>query len=230
MQLANHVYGTLGVNFGEFLRGGYDDEAVEFEVLHDRERRVRGAGRQVDDEVVEFAPFGGLQQLVDGVMHHRPTPDNRLFLVLLKEAHGHDLDTEALGRQHLVALANLRTLGDLHGAHHIRAVYIHVEDAHAVPFVRECGGEIHGDGRLAHAALAAVHTNLVADLRQRVCDLTLLLKLASHRLYALARVRLLLRIHSHSSSSVFQLAMVASPFRQANSHFAPIPCLRRGWL
>ena len=52
--------------------------------------------------------------------------------------------------------------------------------------------------------LAAVHANLVADLRQRAGDLPLLLELASHRFYALARVRLLLRIHSHGSSLAFQ--------------------------
>ena len=70
-----------------FLRGGDYDEAVEFEVLHDGKGGVRRAGGQVNYEVVEFAPVGGLEQLVDGVVNHGAAPDDCLFLVLLEEAH-----------------------------------------------------------------------------------------------------------------------------------------------
>ena len=42
-----------------------------------RELRVAGAGRQVDDQVVELAPGDVLQELLEQLVHHRAAPDHR---------------------------------------------------------------------------------------------------------------------------------------------------------
>ena len=46
--------------------------------LNQRQRHVAGAGRQVDDEVVEFSPHHRTQKLPDNRVQHGTAPDQRL--------------------------------------------------------------------------------------------------------------------------------------------------------
>ena len=43
----------------------------------ERQLDVAGAGRHVDDQVVEVAPVGVLQQLLERLRDHRAAPDHR---------------------------------------------------------------------------------------------------------------------------------------------------------
>ena len=63
------------------------------------------------------------------------------FLVLLEEAHGHDLDSESFRRGEAVVVSHLRGLGDPHGLDHVRAVDVHVQDADACAVLRQGDGE-----------------------------------------------------------------------------------------
>ena len=55
---------------------------------------VAGAGRHVDDQVVELAPVRVAEQLHQRLRHHRPAPHHRLLLVDQK-ADRHHLDAVA---------------------------------------------------------------------------------------------------------------------------------------
>ena len=57
---------------------GDDDGAGERDGLHQRDDHVAGAGRQIDDEVVEFAPVHLLQKLADDLVEHGSAHDHGL--------------------------------------------------------------------------------------------------------------------------------------------------------
>ena len=128
-------------------------------------------------------------------MDHRPSPDDRLLLVLLEEAHRHDLYAETLRRDHLAVVGRHGGLCDLHCADDVRAVYVDVQDADTGAVVGKRDSQVHGDGGFAHSALAAVDAHLVLDLRERLGDRALLRELPTHGFDLGPGLRLLLGIH-----------------------------------
>ena len=59
--------------------------------LGERHRDVAGAGRQVEQQVVELAPVDVLEELLDRLVEHRAAPDDGGVL-LDEEADRHHLD------------------------------------------------------------------------------------------------------------------------------------------
>ena len=117
---------------------------------------VAGARGQVDQEVVEVAPVGVLEELLHGPVQHEPAPHDRLLLVG-QEAHGQHphrarpdgaLERDHLPRPGLDVALHAEQAGDG------EAPDVGVED----PDDQAAGGQGHGqvdrDRRLADAALA----------------------------------------------------------------------------
>ncbi len=77
--------------------------------LREAQLNIAGAGRHVDDEVVELAPQRVVQNLVEGADDHRTAPDHGLVFVD-EEADRVHLDAVRGDRMHLVAADDLRTL------------------------------------------------------------------------------------------------------------------------
>jgi hypothetical protein len=120
--------------------------------LRKRQRHVASAGRQVDDEIIQFAPINLVEELLDDAMHHRAAPDDRL-LRLDHEAHGHDLDAGGLERHELLAAdAGFFELQPAHLGDR-RAVDVRVEQADLRALAGQTDGGEHGDRRFADAAL-----------------------------------------------------------------------------
>src|SRR5919197_667978 len=88
-----------------------------------------------------------------GVVEHRPAPDDRGVL-LDEEADRHDLHAVGVERQDLALGRDLRPAADVEHARDRVAPHVGVEDAHLLALRRERGGQVRGDRRLAHAALA----------------------------------------------------------------------------
>jgi len=81
---------------GGFLGCGDDDAAVERSGLAKGELGVAGAGREIDEEVIEFAPGDAVKELLDGLDDHGSAPnDGRIAFD--EEAHGHEADA-VIGR------------------------------------------------------------------------------------------------------------------------------------
>ena len=78
----------------------HDHRAGHVGRLHQRELGVAGAGREIDDEVVEPAPVDVAQKLLDDLHDDRAAPDGRR-VALHEEAEGHELDAECLERVNL---------------------------------------------------------------------------------------------------------------------------------
>ena len=136
--------------------------------LGERHRDVAGAGRQVDQQVVELAPVHVLEELADRLVQHRPAPGDRLVLLVEEELDRDRLDAAggverqdlALGRHHRAAVH----------AEHARdrvAPHVGVERGGRVALGLERRGQVGGDRGLADAALAGADADHVLDGGQR---------------------------------------------------------------
>ena len=197
VQLANHIDAALGVQNRQILRRADHHEPVHRQTLHHRQRRVGSAGRQIHHQIVQFVPVGGLQELVDGVVNHRAAPDDGLFLIFLKERHGHHFDAPFFGGNNLP----VHIVGAAGGGQHIGgvgAVDVHIQQPHLRPLPGQGDGQIDGDGGLADAALAAVNADFGLDFVQPLANLAFLLPTALNLFQA--RVLRVLLGGSHQSS------------------------------
>src|SRR6185436_4999183 len=142
VELAEHADGLAHVGDRDALRRGDHDRARHRHALGHRQRHVAGAGRQVDDEVVELAPLHVAHELLHRAVQHRPAPDDRL---VGRDQHAHRDHLDAVRRRRHDPLVgrDLRRVGDAQHLRDVRAVDVAVEqpDARALP--RERDREVH---------------------------------------------------------------------------------------
>ena len=114
---------------------------------------VAGAGREIDEEDVELAPFDLLQELADDLVEHGATHDERL-VAGGDESDGDDFDAvREVGLDLIVG----EDAGLLRGAHHegnVGPVDVRVDESGAIAELGEGDGEIDGEGGFADAAFA----------------------------------------------------------------------------
>ena len=166
--LVEHRDAAPGVDQRQILRRRNDHRAGERHVLSHGQLRVAGARRHVDDQHVEFAPHDLAQELVQRRDHHRSAPDHRRALVD-QEADRHHLDAEAFERNEPLAVRRYARLGiEAEQLGHGRPEQVGVENADGKSELGEADGEIAGDGRLAHSALAGGDRDDVLDAGQRL--------------------------------------------------------------
>ena len=145
-----------------FLGSGDDDAAIEGNGLAKGKLGVAGAGREIDEEVIEIAPGDGGDELLDGFLDHGAAPDDGV-VALDEEAHGHEFDAVVLGRDELFVFADGGFFVDAHHERDAGAVDVAVEQADAGAKLFEGAGEIDRDGGFADAAFAAGDGDDVAD-------------------------------------------------------------------
>ena len=161
-----HRQRLLDVDDRHLLRRRDHHRAGDRQELRQRQLRVAGAGRQIDDQIVELAPLDVLDELLQELVDHRPAPDDRA--AALDEEADRD-DAHAVVHRGHDLVAGLDRGGLLRLAHHLRdrrAVDVGVEDAHRRPQPRERRREVGADRRLADAALAGRDRDDVLDARQ----------------------------------------------------------------
>ena len=90
IELLIHPHGAPAVGQRHLLRRRHDDRADDRHRLAEAQRDVAGAGRHVDDQVVEVLPRHFAEELLDGAVQHRPAPDDRRIVV------GHEPDRDDL--------------------------------------------------------------------------------------------------------------------------------------
>ena len=154
----------------DFLRGRDEDGAADRDGLGQRQLGVRGAGRQVDDEVVELTPLDVAQELLDRAPDQRPAPHDGLTL-RDEELDRDRLDAVALERRDLVIRARLGLALDAHHQRDVRAGDVAVQQADAGARLGEGHGEVDADRALADAALARCDGDDVLDARHELLRL-----------------------------------------------------------
>src|SRR6185312_16705567 len=76
-----HGNAAPGVDQREVLWCRDDDRALEWHLLRNRQLRISGSGRHIDDHDVQLAPFNLAQHLRDRRHDHRATPYHGRFLI-----------------------------------------------------------------------------------------------------------------------------------------------------
>src|SRR5206468_1741808 len=72
-----------------FLGRGDDDATVEWDGLAQGELGITGAGREINEQIIELAPFDGTEELLNGFHDHGAAPDDRL-IAFDEETDAHD--------------------------------------------------------------------------------------------------------------------------------------------
>ena len=114
--LLKHLQALAGVEQGDVLRCGDDDGAGDRHLLRQRQLDIAGAGRHVDDQVIEVTPVGLFQQLRQRLRHDRAAPHHR-FVGVDHETDRRDLQAVVFQRLHGLAVD---CLGAARDAHHHR--------------------------------------------------------------------------------------------------------------
>ena len=134
------------------LRGRHDVDLDARQDLRQGEGDVTGARWHVDEQEVRLTPPCLRDELLDGLVEHRASPDHRL-LIGHEEAHRQAAHPVDGGRDHGVTEDDRVMLG----AQHLgdgEAVDIGVEDADALARLGQRDGQVHRDRGLPHATLA----------------------------------------------------------------------------
>ena len=165
VRAARHV-GDARRDLLRALRGRGDHEHLGLrQQARERHLDVTGAGRHVDEQVVEVAPADVDEELLERLGEDQAAPHERGVLVVDEQSHAHDLEQTVadlhLQREDLAgAVGHLRAReAGLH-AEHARdreAPDVGVEHADGEAARRERGGQVRGDRRLPDPALAAPH-------------------------------------------------------------------------
>ena len=156
MTLAGHVGRTRGHLLGGERWGGDDEDLGPRQHPGQAHLDVAGAGRHVDEEVVELAPADVLQELLDGAVQDEAPPHDGRVLVGQK-SHGDDLhQARAHGQLEGDDLLGLGLQLALHAEQpgDGEAPDVGVEDAHGQAPAGQGHCQVDGDRGLAHPALA----------------------------------------------------------------------------
>src|SRR5204863_5288491 len=130
-----HFGAAQTVADGHLLRRGHDDGAADVERLGERQLGVAGAGREIDQEVVELAPLHVPHELLDHLHDDGTAPDRRR-VALHDQPERHDLYAVTLERLNLAA-PHLGLLVHAHHAGNVGPVDVRIHEPDAVPLVGE---------------------------------------------------------------------------------------------
>src|ERR1019366_2272537 len=145
----------------DVLRRGDDHRAGHGHALRQAQLHIARTRRQVDDEVVELAPFHLVEELAEPLGEHRPAPDHRLAR-LEDGPERHHLDAVRAQRPDALRFTWLRLRRDAHHDRHVGAVDVVVEETDASAGEAERDGRVDADRGLAHASLARADSEDVA--------------------------------------------------------------------
>ena len=119
---------------------------------------VAGAGRKIDEQVIELSPFGAKEALLKSLVGHGAPPDER-FVPKSHVAHGDKANAmSTMGYQPTVFHFQF----PVSYAHHdgnSRPINVTVHEPHPGSGKAECSCKIDGDSRFSDAPLAASYRN-----------------------------------------------------------------------
>ena len=163
VEAPEHLQRLNGDAKGGILRRAHDRDAGERHRLRQRERRVAGPRRQVDDEIVELTPSDVGEHLLDPAGHHGSAPHQGL-LGAGQKSDRHEAHAVRLERDQLL-VQDFGLIADAEHARHRRTVDVGVEQSDTRPLRAQRDREIDRHRRLADAALARPDRQNVLDPR-----------------------------------------------------------------
>ena len=148
-----HLDGLARILQGNIGGRGDDDRAGQRHRLGQRDRDVAGAGRQIDDEIVEFSPGHLPQKLLDDPMQHGTAPDQRL-VAGIQVADGDDANAEALGGNDHVAFGQLGLAACAQHQRNVGPIDVGIEQSDLEAKASQGQRKIDGERGFADSTLA----------------------------------------------------------------------------
>ncbi len=154
VDLTEHFDGFADVGKGDGGRRGDDDRAGDGDRLDERELDVAGAGREVNEQVIELAPLDAAQELRDDAVEHGAAPDHRLVAGVEQTHRDHFHAGDLHGDDAFIG-GGLRLLQSAEHDGDVRAVNVSVHEADFVAEFDEGESEVDCDRGFTDAAFAA---------------------------------------------------------------------------
>ena len=151
--LLKHFQTLARVDQCDVLRRGDNHRAGHRHALCQRQLDVASTRRQINHKIIEFAPVGVVQQLLERLRHHRATPHHG-GLDVDQKADRHCLNAMTDQRIKVLAIGGLGLLGNTQHGRLRRAVNVGVEHANACTFGCQRQREIDGGGGFADTPFA----------------------------------------------------------------------------
>ena len=152
VHLLAHECGALGHPLRCRLWRRHDVQLRARQELGERKRDIAGAWRKVDQQVLGFVPEHVGEELLERLVQHRPTPDDRLVF-LGEEAHRDRTDAVRFWRdQHVVD--DDRSVFDTEHARDRESPHVRIDDGRALATLRERDRKVRGDRGFANTTLA----------------------------------------------------------------------------
>ena len=148
-----HLQSLFRIHQRDVLRRSDDHHAGDRHLLRERQLDISGARRHIDDQVIEIAPVGLRQQLLQCLRDHRSAPHHRLIGVDQQADRAH-LQAVVFHRLERAIVDGRRAAADAEHRRLTRAVDVGIEHADLRAFggKRQC--KIGRDGAFADAALS----------------------------------------------------------------------------
>ncbi len=165
-EFIEHLDPLHHVDEAELLGRGNDHGGGQGDQLTQRELDVAGSGWEVDDKVVELAPVGSGEQLVDDLGRHGPAHDGRTRFagVGWNPAERHQFNPLVHGGANQLVLAEELDAVRLDHGRHARSVDVGIENADAFAHCREGIGQVDRGGGLAHPAFTTGYGDDILDV------------------------------------------------------------------
>ena len=141
VHFVEHRRGFPGIDQRHFLRSGDNDRAGERDRLDYGELDVAGAGRKIEHEIIQFAPFDLPQELLSITGHHRSAQD-RGRRVVEEKTHRHQFQSVLFDRNDAVVLGSHRPIARAEHERNARAVDVAIAKTNARFRFFECDREI----------------------------------------------------------------------------------------
>ena len=158
VHLVEHLDGLARILQRNVGGRGDDDGAGQRHGLGQRDHHVAGAGRQIDDEVVELSPGHAPEELLDDAVQHGTAPHQRLVSgIQIADRDG--ANAVALGGNDAVVGSQLGLAACAQHQRNVGAVDVGVEQSDLEAEARQSQREIDGESGFADSALAGADGN-----------------------------------------------------------------------
>ncbi len=166
VHLLEHGHALPDIVQGDFLRRGHGDGAGQRDHLREGELHIAGAGRQVEQQIVQLSPQHIAEKRLQILMDHRAAPHQRRFF-RNQIRHGDQLHAVIFNRDDFSVFL-LGAFGAPHHHGNVGAVQVGIHQADFCAGQGQGAGQIGGDGRFAHSSLAAAHGNDMFHPRDQI--------------------------------------------------------------
>ena len=153
VQRGEHIQSLSRIQQRDILRGRDHNGASQLSLLAQCQLNIPGAGRQVDDQDVQFPPLHLIEHLLQCAHQHRTAPDNRLIRID-HQTDRHHRNAMGLERNNNLTIGTGRAFAHAHHTRLARTIYICIKQPDPSALLGQGHCQIGRYRRFTNTALA----------------------------------------------------------------------------